>query len=189
MREIFRKLVHILLGLAVAGLVLALDHTYATALLAAGLLIGVVLIDILLRGYRIPLISSMVDYADRGDSLPGKGALYFAVGALVTVILVPVQVAVPALVTVAVLDGIATMVGVRYGKNRIFNGKSLEGTAAAIIITAVFLLPFLTVPGVMIVAILAGLIELLSPIDDNLVIPVVVALLLTILPNLIRTIG
>jgi phytol kinase len=189
MHELFRKLVHIVFGLAIAAMVLVVDRTLAIPVLSLGLFFGVILVDLIIRGYHLPLFSALLDYADRGDSLPGKGALYFAVGALVTVILVPVQVAVPALVTVAVLDGIATLVGVRYGKNRIFNGKSLEGTAAAIIVTAVFLLPFLTVPGVVIVAILAGLIELISPIDDNLVIPVAVALLLTVLPVLIRTTG
>jgi len=186
MHELFRKLVHILFGLAIAAMVLLVDHTTALSVLALGLFFGVILVDLILRDYRLPLFTALVKYADRGDSLPGKGALYFAVGALVTVILFPVQVAVPALVTVAVLDGVATLVGVRYGRIRIFNGKSLEGTAAAILITAVFLLPFLTLPGVAVVAVLAGLIELLSPIDDNLVIPVAVSLLLTILPVLIR---
>ena len=185
MREVFRKLVHIVFGLAIAAMVLLVDRTAAISVLALGLFLGVILVDLILRGCRIPLFSALVAYADRGDCLPGKGALYFAVGALTIVILFPVQVAAPALVTVAVLDGIATMVGVRYGKNRIFNGKSLEGSAAAILVTAVFLLPFLTVPGVVIVAVLAGLIELLSPIDDNLVIPVAVSLLLMLVPVLI----
>jgi dolichol kinase len=186
MQELFRKLVHILFGLAIAAMVLMVDHTVAVMVLALGLFFGVIFVDLILRGYRLFLFSALVDYADRGDSLPGKGALFFAVGALATVILFPVQAAVPALVTVAVLDGVATLVGVRFGKNRISNGKSLEGTAAAILVTAVFLLPFLTLPGVAVVAVIAGLIELLSPIDDNLVIPVVVALLLSLMPVLVR---
>jgi len=189
MREIFRKLVHILFGLAVAGLVIAVDHTIAMAILAIGLLTGVVLIDILLRGYRIPLFSSLVAFADRGDCLPGRGALFFAVSALACVILFPVQVAVPALVTVAVLDGVATLVGVRFGRIRIHNGKSLEGTSAGIIVTALALLPFLTVPGAVVAAVIAGLIELVSPIDDNLVIAPCICLLLELMPALLRVTG
>ncbi|MFA4877596.1 MAG: hypothetical protein WC586_09285 [Methanoregula sp.] len=185
MHELFRKLVHILFGLAIAGMVLIVDRTVAISVLALGLFFGVILVDLILRGVRLPLFSRLVDYADRGDSLPGKGALYFAVGALTTVILFPVTVAVPALVTVAVLDCVATLVGVRYGRTRISNGKSLEGTAAAIIVTALCLVPFLTIPGAAVVAVLAGLIELLSPVDDNLVIPVAVSLLLVFLPGLV----
>jgi dolichol kinase len=184
MHELFRKLVHIVFGLAIAMMVLYVDHITAITVLVLGLFFGVILVDLILRGCRIPLFSALVDYADRGDTLPGKGALYFAVGALATVFLFPVAVAVPALVTVAVLDGVATLVGVRYGRTRIFNGKSLEGTAAAIFVSAVFLLPFLAPPGAAAVAVLAGLIELYSPIDDNLVIPVAVSLLLVLLPAL-----
>ncbi|WP_321506145.1 hypothetical protein [uncultured Methanoregula sp.] len=187
MREIFRKLVHILFGLGVAGLVIVFDRPVAMALLAAGLLIGVVLIDILLRGYHIPLFSFLVDFADRGDCLPGRGALFFAVSALACIILFPAPVAVPALVTIAVLDGVATLVGVRFGRIRIFNGKSLEGTTAGIVVTALVLLPFLTVPGAIFVSVIAGLIELLSPIDDNLVITPCICVLLELLPVLIRT--
>ncbi|MFA4860515.1 diacylglycerol/polyprenol kinase family protein [Methanoregula sp.] len=189
MREVFRKLVHILFGLAIAVMVLLVDRTVAISVLVLGLFFGVILVDLIHRGCHIPIFSALVAYADRGDCLPGKGALYFAVGALTIVILFPVQAAVPALVTVAVLDGVATMVGVRYGQHRIANGKSLEGSAAAILITALFLFPFLTIPGVVIVAVLAGLIELLSPIDDNLVIPVAVSLLLTLVPALILATG
>jgi len=189
MREIFRKLVHILFGLAVAGLVIALDRAAAMAVLAMGLLIGVVLIDILLRGYRVPFLSALVEFADRGDCLPGRGALFFAVSALACVILFPVPVAVPALVSVAVLDGVATLVGVRFGRIRIHNGKSLEGTAAAIIVTALALLPFLTVPGAVVMAVVAGLIELVSPVDDNLVIAPCICLLLEFLPALLRVTG
>jgi phytol kinase len=187
MHELLRKLVHILFGLAIAAMVLLVDRTVAISVLVIGLLFGVILVDLILRGCKIPLFSALVAYADRGDCLPGKGALYFAVGALASVILFPVQIAVPALVTVAVLDGVATLVGVRFGRTRIFNGKSLEGSAAAIIVTVVFLVPFLTLPGAVVVAVLAGMIELLSPIDDNLVIPVCICVLLELLPVLIRT--
>jgi len=189
MREIFRKLVHIFFGLAVAGLVIAFDRSVAMAILAVGLLTGVILIDILLRGYRLPLFSSLVDFADRGDCLPGRGALFFAVSALACIILFPVPVAVPALVTIAVLDGVATIVGVRFGRTRIFNGKSLEGTTAGILVTSLALLPLLTVPGAVVVAIIAGLIELVSPIDDNLVIAPCICILLELLPVLIRATG
>jgi dolichol kinase len=43
----------------------------------------------------------------------------------------------------------------------------------------------MSVPGALIVAVIAGIIELLSPVDDNLVIPVSISILLTVIPVLI----
>ena len=78
-----------------------------------------------------------------------------------------------------------TIVGVRFGRTRIWNGKSWEGTLAGIIITILVLLPFLTLPGAVAIAVVAGLIELLSPVDDNLVIPVAVCVALAFVPGLL----
>jgi dolichol kinase len=41
------------------------------------------------------------------------------------------------------------------------------------------------VPGALIVAVIAGIIELFSPVDDNLVIPISICILLTVNPVLI----
>jgi len=183
MFELFRKLVHLVFGLAIAGMVLALGQTAAIAVLAGGLFIGVVLVDLILRGYRVPVFSVLVQSLDRSDRLPGRGALYFAVSALACVILFPVPISVPAIVTLAVLDGVTTIVGRRFGRTRFYNGKSWEGTLAGIIVTILVLLPFLTLPGAVVVAIVAGVIELLSPVDDNLVIPVAVCVVLAFVPG------
>jgi phytol kinase len=126
-----------------------------------------------------------VNYVDRNDPLPGKGALYFAVSALTCVILFPVAVVVPALVSLAVLDGVAAIAGIRFGRTRIHNGKSLEGTGAGIFVTFLVLLPFISIQGALIVAVIAGIIEMFSPVDDNLVIPISICFLLTVFPALI----
>ena len=185
MQEIVRKLIHLFFGLAIAGMVMILDHQTAIAILVGGLFIGIVLVDLILRGHKIPVFSSLVDYGNRCDPLPGKGAFFFAVSALLCVILFPVPIVVPGLVTIAVLDSVATLVGIRYGKRRVYNGKSWEGTIAGIVVTILVLLPFLTVPGAVVVSVIAGLIELFSPIDDNLVVPVSVCILLFAFPVLI----
>jgi len=185
MQELFRKLVHLIFGLLIAGMVLVAGQTVATAILTGGLLIGIVLVDLILRGYRLPLFSHLLAHFDRGDRLPGKGALTFAVSALACVVLFPLAISVPAIVTLAVLDSVTTIVGLRFGRHRIYNGKSWEGTLAGIAATAVILLHFVSPAGAAAVAILAGVIELVSPVDDNLVIPVAVSLLLALVPSLI----
>jgi len=166
-------------------MVLVLDHITATAILAIGLFSGIILVDLILRGYTLPVFSAIVNYVDRCDPLPGKGAFYFAVSALVCVILFPIAVVVPALVSLAVLDGIATIAGTRIGVTRIYNGKSAEGTVAGIFVTFLALLLFMPVFGALLAAIVAGVIEMFSPVDDNLIIPVGICILLTLIPALI----
>jgi phytol kinase len=185
MRELIRQLIHLCFGLGIAALVLFLDHAVAIAVLAGGLLIGVILVDIILRGYSVPVLSPLLQYGDRRDPLPGKGAFFFAVSALACIILFPAAVVVPALVALAVLDSVTTLVGIRFGRHRIHNGKSWEGTLSGIIVTVLALLPFLTIPGTLAASAVAGILELFSPIDDNLVIPVGVCILLVLVPALI----
>jgi phytol kinase len=185
MQETVRQLVHMVFGLAIAGMVLVLGPVVSAAILAGGLFIGIVMVDLILRGYRLPLFSRLVKEFDRNDSIPGRGALYFAVSALVCVVLVPVAVSVPALVALAVLDSVTTVAGLRFGRHRIHNGKSWEGTGAGILVTTLVLLPFLTPGGAVSAAVVAGAIELVSPVDDNLVIPVAVAILLLLVPGLV----
>jgi len=185
MREIVRQLIHLCFGLGIAAMVLFLDHAVVIAILAGGLLIGVLLVDLILRGHRIPVISPLVQYGDRCNPLPGKGAFFFAVSALACIILFPVSIVVPALVALAVLDSVSTLIGVRCGRHRIYNGKSWEGTLSGIAVTVLALVPFLTLPGVLAAAVIAGIIELFSPVDDNLVIPVGVCILLTLVPPLV----
>jgi phytol kinase len=185
MRETVRQLIHLVFGLAITALVFFVDHATVIAVMAGGLLIGIVLVDLILRGYTVPVISPLVQYGDRCVPLPGKGAFFFAVSALACIILFPVAVVVPALVALSVLDSITTLAGIRFGRHRIRNGKSWEGTLSGIAVTVLALVPFLAVPGAVFAAITAGLIELFSPVDDNLVIPVGVCLLLTLVPALV----
>ena len=185
MREIVRQLIHLCFGLGIAALVLFFDHALVIAVLATGFLVGLVLVDLILRGYRIPIVSPLVQYGDRCDPLPGKGAFFFGVSTLACTILFPVSIVVPALVALAVLDSVTTIVGIRFGRHRIHNGKSWEGTLSGIAVTLLLLLPLLSLPGALSAAVVAGLIELFSPVDDNLVLPVGVCILLTLVPSLV----
>lgn len=185
MRETFRKLVHLFFGLGIVCLIITIPRPLMINLLAIAIFGGLVLSELIRCGYPIPLISRFVKFLDREDALPGRGALYFAISTLLCMILFPVPAVIPAVITLAVLDGVATIVGRRFGRTRIWNSKTLEGTVAAILVTAAFLVPFLSPAGVVIVVLVGGIVELLSPIDDNLTLPVSVCLVLTLLPGLL----
>jgi dolichol kinase len=78
-----------------------------------------------------------------------------------------------------VLDSVSTIAGLRYGRRRLPNGKSIEGTFAAIACTAPVLLFFLTPAAAVAAAVVGALAELVLPVNDNLVVPFLLALLVT----------
>lgn len=185
MHEIPRKLIHFIVGLGIAWLVLFLEHATVIAILAAGLFLGVLCIDLILRGYTLPGISQILDYVDRREPLPGKGAFYIMVSALTCSILFTAPVVVPAMVSWAVLDGVASIAGMQFGRTFIYKGKTLEGTGVGIFVAFAVLLLFLPGYGALIAAVIAGILELFSPVDDNLVIPAGICMLLTFIPVLL----
>jgi len=185
MHEIPRKLLHFIVGLGIAWMILFLDHAIVIAILAAGLFLGVLCIDLILSGYTLPGISQILDYVDRHEPLPGKGAFYIVVSALACSILFTAPVVVPAMVSWAVLDGVASIAGMRFGRTFIYKGKSLEGTGVGIFVAFAVLLLIMPGYGALIAAVIAGILELLSPVDDNLVIPAGICILLTFIPVLL----
>jgi dolichol kinase len=180
--EIGRKLVHILFGIGIALFILYAGKAIALPVLLVSLLAGLILSDAISRGHHIPVISRLVHDLERPGILPGKGAILFVFSSAFCLFFFPVPVVVPAVLTLSVLDGVSALAGQYAGRHRIWNGKSWEGTGAGIAITALVLCILLPPPQALAVALVAGLIELVSPVDDNLVIPIAVCLLLTVLP-------
>jgi dolichol kinase len=181
MDETARKIVHLLFGLGIAVAIALIDRPTMLALMVIALFLGFLISDALSRGHHIEGISPLMEALERKNVLPGKGALLFVFSALVCLFFFDANVVVPAVVALAVLDGVATMAGLRYGRHRIFNGKSVEGTGAGIAAAALALLLLLPPAHALAAAVVAGVIELVAPVDDNLLIPPAICLLLTFL--------
>lgn len=172
MNEDGRQLVHLGFGVLIALGIFFLSREYAIMGLALGLFGGFVLIDLVDRGYRVPVASAMVKNLERTGRMPGYGAVCFVLSALFCLIFFPVEYVVAGVLTLAVLDSLSTIVGLHFGRHRIFNGKSWEGTAGGIIAACIPLVVLLPPPlTAAVAAVVAGIAELVSPIEDNLVIP------------------
>jgi dolichol kinase len=171
MREFYRKIFHIGFGLAIATLIFFTDKDTALTVLMVGTLSGLIFMDAILRGYRVPVISFMVDSYERKGEIPGKGALFFAVSCLFCVALFPKEVVVPAVITFSILDGLASLFGFYFGRHPIFNHKTAEGTLGGMAVTLVVLILLVPPVTAALAVIVAGVIELFSPLDDNLLIP------------------
>ncbi len=181
MREYLRKSIHLIFGLFIAALMISLDREILLILFSIAILVGFVISDLAARGVRMFFISPMLDLVDRHESLPGKGALFFLLSALVTLILFPVRVAFLSILALALIDGIATIAGRRWGRTRIVGGKTLEGSLAATVLSFMVFLALLSPWKAALLALFAAAVELISPVDDNLVIPLTAALFLQVL--------
>ncbi|MDD3856456.1 MAG: phosphatidate cytidylyltransferase [Methanoculleus sp.] len=181
MHESLRQIVHLTFGLGIAGFILLFDRDIVLSVLMLALFVGFILSDAISRGYTIPVVSSIIAGLERRDAVPGKGALFFALGALFCIAFFAKEIAFVGLVALSLLDSVTTLAGLRFGRTRIYNNKSLEGTLAGFVVTAAVLC-FLAPPGIALAtAAAAAIAELVSPVDDNLVVPVVACLALTLL--------
>ncbi len=128
--------------------------------------------------YRLNLIKSME--RQEKDSF---GTVYFPISLLILV-LVTFSLDMTYLGAVGMLvlgygDGLAGWIGEKYGRNKIFKNKSLQGSTAMFISSFVvsfivmsLFTPSIAISGSLIIAILATAIELFTPNDlDNLTVP------------------
>lgn len=181
MKEVLRQAVHLAFGLGIAVFIAAVNREISVPVLMLALFGGFILSDAIVRGYYIPLISPIIEGLDRRDAIPGKGALFFALGALFCLVFFPSRFVFIALVVLSLLDSVTTLVGVRFGRTRIYNHKSVEGTLAGIAAAAAVLLLLIHPLPALAVAVASGLAEFLAPVDDNLVVPVVACVVLAVL--------
>jgi dolichol kinase len=123
------------------------------------------------------------------------GTSYLLTGLVIVASLFPPQIALLTMMFLAFADPIASYFGIRYGKDKIFGEKSLQGTLAAFFVCAMLTFYFLTshwllMDRLIVVSLIGGLIGALAELipifklDDNLTLPVVSATALWILFNI-----
>ncbi|MDK2889415.1 MAG: hypothetical protein PWR21_46, partial [Methanoculleus sp.] len=180
MGETFRQTVHLLMGLLGAAIILRLDDRWAFVFVSAALVVLFLLCDAFTRGYDVPVLSRVMDESERTGKIPLKGGIAYAAGALFCLAVFGREYTAVGLVTVGVLDSIATLVGLRFGRHILRGEKSLEGTvagAAAAALALAFLIPWWAAAAV---AGIAGVIEAFSPLDDNVAVQVGVCVVLAV---------
>lgn len=182
-REIERQLFHLLVGTAFVLVVhfLGVKETlyFSLALLAA----GAVLAWLVLRGMQLPFIHLALQVSERGHEkhIPGFGAFKFVSSvALLTFLFSEQRVVLGALLVLAYGDSFSTWVGKNFGKIKTPGNRTLEGSAAGILASFLILLPFFD-PFTALVTALLGMLAEYLPFDDNYTIPLVSAVVLTLL--------
>lgn len=179
MREIWRKVLHVVFGIAVITGAIYLNNTYSLRILSLvlfGLLVGSLIVEFILvdLNWR-PALSSLME---RESELTGfHGSTYFLVGILVVIQFFPFDIALASIAMLVFGDSAAALIGQKWG-TPFYRKKSLHGITAMFIISIASGLLFIQNPLLVIgMAAVATLVEaFVLHLDDNLMIPVFTAL-------------
>jgi len=132
------------------------------------------------RTYFLLIFSNLL----RQDEAQGRltGATWLFIGILVTILVFPVEIAVPSMLLLTVADPVAAIIGKHWGSFGVHN-KTLEGSSAFFIVAMLVLMLFFGMSWqVLLVAIAATITELMPlRINDNISVPVVSGMLMYIL--------
>jgi len=184
--EVRRQLFHLVLGSLIAIAVWILKPVYGNLILIP-LAIAIVLL------YAIPKIKPDLKVSNHlltrferkkdVESFPYKGAIHYGIGIFFPIWLLEVNLACVIILILSVGDAMSTLVGKFYGRHRI-GEKSIEGTLAFTVSGFIACLLFLKIAGRMDLArtaleltLLGAFIEMVSKIDDNLAVPMTLAIM------------
>ena len=122
------------------------------------------------------------------EQLKESAGMPFVMGLLLTLLSFPKVVALTAIFTLGIADPMSAIIGIRFGRNKIAEGKSLQGSAAFFLSTfliTLFVFGYLYQNDISLVILLGVIVSLtmtafeLLPIklDDNLTIPITMGLI------------
>ena len=157
-----------------------------TALIVTG---GIFIVEIILEVLRIKGILKVAfveENMKKQESKNLSGSFFYVLSDLITIGFFGKDIAISSLFILSIADPLTSILGSRFGKIR-FLGKSLEGSmiffATSFLILRIF---SFSLPVAIAGAVIASLTELFSSrfVDDNLSIPLVTALALTLLIRL-----
>jgi len=183
-----RRLFHAANGLLIAGaLYLLAPSRYLSLPLLGGVALALLALD-LVRLRHEPLnrlfFRLLRPFASPREAEGVASSTWYMVGCTLAVALFSPAVAVQAILLLALADPAAGYAGRRWGRRRLGTGTGL-GTAVFLLTGTLTLLPWVPLPGAILVSAGVAAAELLPwKVDDNLVIPLVAGLLLSLLPVL-----
>ena len=187
-RELRRKGFH-LLGLGIPIIYYFIDQR--TAVLLVGLLVGIALFVELskmlfpsFRGLFMRCFAPILRSHERKGRI--TGATYYLIGSFLCILFFRQDIAIVCVCFLILGDLFAAVVGKMWGRTKLLNKKSLEGSIACFVVCALVALalmrshPIIALAG----ALTATLVELVpTGIDDNITMPLVSGLVMHLILN------
>ncbi len=149
-------------------------------LLLGVLITGLILLFFVNHGKKIPIISFLLDVFERKNTLLGKGAFYYTLGAFLAILFFPKKIAILSLFILGVCDSMATIYGTYLGRIKIYEDKTLEGTLVFFASSFLILIGKYSFSFSIICSAILSLCEMITFIDDNLVLPLIAGFLMSL---------
>ena len=180
-KEFERNVVHLLFGTLLALIVFFLEQEIALILFGIMLIIGIILSELIIRGKKIFFLNKFIEKFERDSVRPGLGTLTFFLGVFISLVFFPSKIVFLGVLALAFNDSFSTVVGTAFGKHKIWKEKTLEGSIGGFLGTLIITILFLPLQLALIVSLATTLIELFAILDDNVMIPPIVSLLITLI--------
>jgi len=178
--EIYRKLIHL------ASLIFPLIYFFTDYIFFVPFLFFISLFIIVINKNYINFFSHysifkyfISDVIRKYESTSLWGATYLIIGFLFISFFFDKHIVITSMLITSISDSLAAIFGIKYGKIRIFNDKSIEGLYIFIIttFTILYFSLSLSIAYLLIISILVAITELLTPTRyDNLSIPIISSL-------------
>ncbi len=174
--ETARQLFHIFLGFFVLAIYLFFGKFILISVLFVGLLFGIFLFNLKNNKGSIYFFELFLSTFSRPGEVAGMGSLTYLLGVIFSLTSISnIQYALAVVLILAVGDGFSTLIGRKFGKNKIFYNekKTFEGLFSFVIFS-IIMTYFLIGSSSILLSIILGIVETLpiANIDDNLTIPI-----------------
>ena len=183
-KELTRKAIHILFGALFLALIYFAGVQTSTLIIGLCLIAGTILSIAIARGHQFPHLKKILETVERENEkpFPGKAAVLFFISAIILLVLFKnnPSIIMAALSVQVFADSAAALIGIKYGKHKLYRKKTWEGSIACLLVSIICINIFFPLPIAIIAGIIATLVEIL-PLDDNLFVPLFTAAAIRVL--------
>lgn len=182
MNELVRQSLHFLFGLLMCVILLVFGKIMLFIFAFFCLALAVIASFFAAKKILPPPFSKVLELAQRRkeEELPFAGAMFFLLGTMALAIFFPEKAVLGGLLVLSIGDAASTLFGKKFGRTKITDRHTLEGSIAGAAASIVGLLVFFTPTQAIFGAIFGMLSELLS-LEDNFTIPIAAGLAITLL--------
>ena len=178
-REIKRKIFHIFSILLLLPILYIFGKYFLAGLMLCLAGIVYLIVKLNIKIFLTKPLWFLIENLEREENLktlPAKEAFSLAIGIAIVSLFFEEKIVAISIVSLAIYDGIASIVGTKFGKIKLLNNRTLEGTVSGIIANTIAL-SFIISPLIgLIISIFVAVIENISSSkEDNFYIPVATA--------------
>jgi len=173
-KEIIRKSIHLIFGIFFLLLIQYGGVQLSFNIIALCLIAGTIISIAMMRKHKFPLLNEIVGKVERDSErhFPGRAAIYFFVSALILLVIFKEYplIILAALSVQVFADSAAAIIGIQFGKHKLFQKKSYEGSLACLVVSIICINFFFPIYIAIVAGFIATAVEVL-PLDDNLWVP------------------